>query len=331
METRRSSGAVLFVVLGLIMAGCATTMDTTPPTVASRHVTAVRFQENPILTPQSSRSLGTNLNGPSLIRAPEWLERPLGRYYLYFAHHRGAFIRLAYADRLTGPWNVYEPGTLKLSEAPSCYDHVASPDVHVDDVRQEIRMYFHCPTSSPGSGPQRTFLAVSQDGLRFAADSKSLGPPYFRVFQWGGYHYAIARTGVFLRSRDGAERFESGPALFSRDGRYLLRHAAVDLRGDTLWVYYSRIGDRPERILVSRIPLTPDWVTWRASDPEDVLSPELEYEGAHLPLKASAVGEARGPVRELRDPAIFHEGDETYLLYSVAGESGIAIVELRIE
>jgi hypothetical protein len=153
---------VLLAILALSVAGCATTMDTTPPTTVSLSVTAVRFQENPILTPQSSRSLGTNLNGPSLIRAPDWLERPLGRYYLYFAHHRGTFIRLAYADRLTGPWNGYESGTLKLSEAPSCSDHVASPDVHVDDARKEIRMYFH----SPGSGPQRTFLAVSKDGLR---------------------------------------------------------------------------------------------------------------------------------------------------------------------
>lgn len=177
MHTRLRSGAVLCVVLGLIMASCATTIGTTPPTVISLNVTAVRSQDNPILTPQSSPSLGTNLNGPSLIRVPAWLERPLGRYYLYFAHYRGTFIRLAYADRLSGPWHVYEPGTLQLSEAPSCHDHVASPDVHVDEVRHEIRMYFHCPTSSPGSGPQRPFLAVSHDGLHFSAAAESLGPP----------------------------------------------------------------------------------------------------------------------------------------------------------
>jgi hypothetical protein len=146
---------------------------------------------------------------------------------------------------------------LQLSEAPSCRDHIASPDVHVDEVRREILMYFHCPTSSPGSCPQRTFLAVSHDGLHFSAAAKSLGPPYFRVFQWAGYHYAIARMGVSLGSCDGAERFESGPTLlFSRDGRYVLRYATVDLRGETLWVYYSRIGDRPERILAS----PPSWV-----------------------------------------------------------------------
>ena len=144
----------------------------------------------------------------------------------------------------------------------------------------------------------------------------------------GRLYYAIARGGVFLRSPDGASPFEQGPSLFYQDPRYVLRHAAVDLRGDTLSVYYSRIGDCPERILVSHIALTPDWTTWRASDPEDVLRPDKDYEGGRLPLKPSQTSLAPGPVRELRDPAIFREGDRTYLLYSVAGESGIAIAEL---
>jgi len=215
MHTRLRSGAVLCVVLGLIMASCATTIGTTPPTVISLNVTAVRSQDNPILTLQSSPSLGTNLNGPSLIRVPAWMERPLGWYYLYFAHHRGTFIRLAYEDRLSGPWHVYEPGTLQLSEAPSCHDHVASPDVHVDEVRHQLRMYFHCPTSSPGSGPQRTFLAVSHDGQHFSATAESLGPPYFRVFQWVGYHYAMP-----------GRAYSSDPATV-QDGSSPVRHCCL--------------------------------------------------------------------------------------------------------
>jgi hypothetical protein len=47
--------------------------------------------------------MGDNVNGPSLIRVPEWVARPLGRYYLYFGHHRGTFIRLATAPSLEGP------------------------------------------------------------------------------------------------------------------------------------------------------------------------------------------------------------------------------------
>ena len=69
-------------------------------------VTARRLPQNPLITIDSSRSLGDNVNRPSIIRVPDWVERPLGRYYMYFAHHIGAFIRLAYADRIEGPWRI---------------------------------------------------------------------------------------------------------------------------------------------------------------------------------------------------------------------------------
>lgn len=295
-------------------------------------VRAVRFPENPVVTPASNPMLGENINGPSLIRVPTWVERPLGRYYLYFAHHGGKFIRLAYADRLRGPWKVHEPGTLRLAEAPKCYDHVASPDMHVDGARREILMYFHCPTGSLGDvdiGQQKTFRAVSGDGLHFVADTQSLGPAYFRVFRWGDYYYTIVRAGALLRSRDMKSPFEPGPILVAADSGRILRHAAVELRGNVLRIYYSRIGDRPERILLSEVRLAPDWMTWRASEPVTVLSPERAYEGADLPLEVSMPDEAPGRVRQLRDPAIFQEGRSTYLLYSIAGESGLAIAELR--
>ena len=296
------------------------------------HVRAVRFPQNPIITPASSATLGENINGPSLIRVPPWVGQPLGQYYLYFAHHAGKFIRLAHADRLSGPWQIYEPGTLRLDEAPRCYDHVASPDVHVDEARREILMYFHCPADSAGGveiGQQKTFLAVSRDGLRFLADTQPLGPAYFRVFRWGEYYYTVVRAGALLRSPDMRSPFEPGPTLIAGSSSQFLRHAAVDVRGDVLRVYYSRIGDRPERILLSEARLSSDWLQWRATAPAAVLSPDQAYEGVDRPLEISRPDEARGRVRQLRDPAIFREGQRAYLIYSIAGESGLAIAELR--
>jgi hypothetical protein len=286
---------------------------------------AQRFPQNPIVTPASSVTLGDNLNGPSLIRVPAWIDKPLGRYYLYFAHHNGTFIRLAYADALAGPWRIHEPGTLRLDQAPACNDHVASPDVHVDDARREILMYFHCPSPGP---EQKTFLATSSNGLEFRTTSTAFGPPYFRVFRWGDSYYTIVRAGGLLRSRDMRTPFEPGPTLIPPVNGRLLRHAAVDLRADMLHVYYSRIGDSPERILRSDVRLTPDWSSWRASPPVDVLAPEREYEGSTLPLDVSVPDAAPGRVRQLRDPGIFSENGKTYLLYSIAGESGLAISEL---
>jgi hypothetical protein len=294
-------------------------------------VRATRLPENPVVTPKSSQTLGENINGPSLIRVPTWVERPLGRYYLYFAHHGGKFIRLAYADRLGGPWKIHEPGTLRLAEAPKCYDHVASPDLHVDGARREILMYFHCPAGSAGDvdiGQQKTFRAASADGLHFIADTQALGPAYFRVFRWGDYYYALVRAGALLRSRSMESPFMPGPTLIATDSGRILRHAAVDLRANVLRVYYSRIGDRPERILLSQMELNEDWTTWRPSDAVTVLSPERSYEGADLPLEVSRPDEAPGRVRQLRDPAIFREHRRTYLVYSIAGESGLAVAEL---
>ena len=74
-----------------------------------------RLPGNPILapTPHVDARVGSNLNGPSLIRVPAWLANPLGRYYLYFAHYVGASIRLAYADQLV-PRRSIEPTVYTL-------------------------------------------------------------------------------------------------------------------------------------------------------------------------------------------------------------------------
>jgi len=119
-------------------------------------VSAARFSENPLVTVSSSPSVGDNLNGPSIIRVPPWIKKPLGRYYMYFAHHKGQHIRLAYADSLRGPWKVYEPGVLNVSataffrpqpdpaNSPEfVYTHVASPEIYVDSPHKKILMWVH--------------------------------------------------------------------------------------------------------------------------------------------------------------------------------------------
>lgn len=269
--------------------------------------------------------MGDNINGPSLIRVPEWVKNPLGRYYLYFAHHDGHYIRLAYADRLEGPWRTHESGVLSLKESRFA-GHVASPDVHVDEREKRIRMYFHGSEVASGipGADQYTRVAVSSDGLRFEASTERLGRPYFRAFAWNGYTYALGMPGVFYRSRDGLTAFEEGPRLFGPN----MRHSALKLDGNVLSVFYTDVGDNPESILRATIELTPDWLGWKESKPVTVLQPELPYEGADAPRAPSVRGLVHGPVCQLRDPAIFREDGKTWLLYAVAGENGIAIAEL---
>lgn len=283
----------------------------------------VRLPNNPIIKPKMDRRMGDNINGPSLIRVPEWINKPLGKYYLYFAHHNGLYIRLAYADYIEGPWKTYEPGTLQLEESYFT-GHIASPDVHVDYERQEIRMYYHgAPLPEPPG--QFTRVAVSKDGIKFTAAPEVLGTFYWRVFRWKDYFYALAMSGMIYRSKGGLTDFEQGPILFKDQN---LRHSAVKLDGNTLYVFYTRKGDTPERIMVCSVELTDDWHEWRESAGETILEPEVDYEGVNLPLEASKLGPVYEPVRQLRDPAIFEEDGKRYLLYSVAGESGIAISEI---
>jgi hypothetical protein len=275
-----------------------------------------------------------NVNGPSLIRVPEWLPDPLGRYYLYFAHHGGSYIRLAYADDLLGPYTLYDPGTLQLDQTPFT-GHIASPDVHVDPVNREIVMFYHGPYRGPDGRGQFAAVATSGDGLHFEDVSGRFEnvPPYLRVFEWQGTLYGthfcwLTRSEGWFGPFEVRER----PLFTGCSGgaqRQCPRHTANLVRGDELTIFYSRYGDEPERILKSTVRLGDDWELWTASAPEEVLAPVEPWEGADLPIEPSEGGAARERKHQLRDPAIYQEDGRAYLLYAVAGEYGIAITELE--
>ena len=293
------------------------------------HFEVKRYEGNPIIhreMPGLDGKKGKNINGPSLIRAPKWLDDPLGKYYLYFAHHSGKHIRLAYADSLGGPWKIHKGGVLPINKA-AVSGHIASPDVHVDHQQQRIRMYFHGPADN-GSG-QKSFVAASKDGLNFKAKDEILGEFYMRVIEHDGWYYALAKNGnnggLLYRSKDPFTGFEKGPRILPR-----VRHMALWKHDDMLYVFFSRGKDKPERIMVSRVEnLDDDWRDWKFTKPQTVLKPEKDYEGANKPVRRSGFGSAKGFVHQLRDPAIYVEDDRLYLLYCAAGESSIAIAHLN--
>ena len=317
-----------------------------------------RLVDRPIITPDLHPSIGVNIQGPSMIRIPEWVPSRLGEYYLYFADHKGSYIRLAYADRPAGPWRIHPPGSLQLgqsrflTEPPKVTQeefakfeerwkqsgiqmshdllseittpHIASPDVHVDLEARRIVMYFH---GLDAVGTQVTRVATSPDGVTFTAQPQVLGRSYLRVFRHRGMTYGLAMPGQLYRSRDGFRDFETGPSLFNPH----MRHAALLKRRDHLSVFWTQVGEAPERIYVSQIDLSGDWLGWKEGDAVEILRPERDWEGADAPLVPSIRSTAYGHVNQLRDPAIFEEDYRVYLLYAVAGESGIAIAELFID
>ena len=314
-----------------------------------------RLIDRPIVDPSTDASIGENIQGPSLIRVPDWVADPLGRYYLYFADHKGRYIRLAFADDLAGPWRIHVAGSLRLEDTPFPQEklhatprqvevaearnraagvtllhsvelemttpHIASPDVHVDDVNRRIVMYYH---GLEDVGRQVTRVATSRDGVTFASGTEILGRTYMRVFRHAGTVYALTMPGIVYRADDALSGFVAGPQLFNPR----MRHAAVTVRGDRALVFWTQVGDSPERILRSTIDLSGDWMNWRDSDPVEVMRPERDWEGASAPLEPSVRSVAYGVANQLRDPAIFEEDGRTYLIYAIGGEAGLGIAEV---
>jgi len=320
---------------------------------------------------------GFNINGPSLIRIPDWIDPqdridPSAVYYLYFAHHRGNYIRLAWAADLEGPWHLHRVGAgvaigsrgvldlgladrIDLDHGLAIFDHIASPEVLADDANQRIVMYFHGPTLHNGVDMgQKTFVAVSEDGLTFGDGIVPviLGNFYFRVFQFRGELYAISNEGEMHQALDPGDPWSAPPGFDHAHDLWIhrldnpfqqvlddaftglvLRHSALHRIGRTLYVFHTRKFDAPERILVSTIDLRDgDFGSWKPSfPPAEVLTAEPGWEGGELLPLPSARGPAPENVHQLRDPDVFQDADgQLYLLYCGRGEDAIGIAGLEL-
>lgn len=345
----------LYLSTYLLILGLALPIPALAQQTDLKDLTISRLGDGPIIGPEIHPSIGENIQGPSLIKVPEWIEQPLGKYYLYFADHKGLYIRLAYANDLLGPWQIHEAGSLHIEDSffaatrPAIAEdrlaelvaarvasgvrvshdyakeltepHIASPDVHVDHENQKIVMYYH---GLEDAAFQHSRVAVSDNGIDFQAFEENLGRSYFRKFNYRGMIYALAMPGQFYRSANGLSDFEVGPRLFEPT----MRHSAVMVREDSLLVFWTRVGDAPESVLLSTIDLQPDWMSWQQVGERVVLTPKYDWEGAAAPIEPSVRSTAYGKVNQIRDPTLFEEDGVVYLLYAVAGESGIALARV---
>ena len=312
---------------------------------------AKRLSNDPIIHSGLDPSIGVNIQGPSLIRVPDWVEARLGRYYLYFADHKGRFIRMAFANELRGPWRIYSPGSLRLENSrfpteplqPSKAEptatqvnpgkllhsreyegstpHIASPDVHVDHDERRIYMFYHGLLSYAN---QKTRLAKSEDGINFDAEEPVLCSTYLRVVPFEDTIIGMVMPGVLYHLNDRRGPFEKGQQLFTSNAR----HHALLKNQNRLFVFWSEVGEAPEHIKVSAIERATHKDALEVKHLGAVLKPELDWEGARAPNEPSLRSVAYGCVNQLRDPCIFVEEGRIYLLYAGGGESAIGIVEL---
>lgn len=290
-----------------------------------------RLPHNPIISSHMTGlrwGRGNNINGPTLLRVPSWVPDPLGKYYLYFGHHNGQYIRLAYAEYPEGPYRIHPPGVLHLKDLPFLAKHIASPEIYSDPTERSIRLYYHANVKGTGiyaDQGQMTYLAESRNGLKFTPQpgAPQLAPFYLRVFFHQGYYYGLAKDdnkdGILLRSQNGRSTFERGPTFMPG-----FRHCCLLQRGNLQYVFFTRVGDCPESILVSEMRLEGDWQSWTLSEPQLVLKPEMDWEGVNIPPQPSRYGSTKS-ANALRDPYLFEEEGKIYLYYCIKGEAGIAI------
>ncbi len=344
--------------------------------------------DQPIITKELFQSAGVhnekdgaNINGPSVIRIPDWIPaskraNPKAVYYMYFAHHQGEFIRLAWAENVEGPWSLYkvsdslpleEKGVLSLGVADKIEigngilirNHIASPDVIVDEKNQRIVMYFHGPTNyKEEKNGQKTFVATAPWGLDFNGriEPVVICEAYARVFEFQGNLYAQVGEGFYrapslqnpwetpagfdfgnqLWTKNNEDTFEDywakDPSIQGREN-VNKRHSAVWVSGEKLHMLYSRRRDLPERILYTCFDLRKDFSEWKPEGPfYEILQSEFDWEGGNIPAVESKGSSMNCCVHELRDPCIFKDIDGSmYLFYTGQGEDAVGVASLTYD
>ena len=126
------------------------------------------------------------------------------------------------------------------------------------------------------------FFFQAEDGIRdlivTGVQTCALPISYFGVFEYKDSQYAFSMPGVIYKKI--SKKFTPVNNIFDYD----VRHSGVLVQDDFLYIFYSRVGDKPESILMSYVDMTKPSVMWKASEPVMVLKPEMDWEGANLPL-----------------------------------------------
>ncbi len=280
---------------------------------------------------------GQNINGPTCVEMPTWFTARMGRFHLYFADHAGKYIKLAFCDTIDGQWKIADTRAIDLRYFKDAYDHIASPDVLLDEERQILILYFHARAHSKGREQWTFAMCMDKDGKIVKVIDVPLAPFYLRVFRYDGEVFGLSKGGLCWRSQDGLTPFKRGKNIINLDRSDDLwqneigdvRHVSVDLKGKNLGVYFTRIGDKPERILYGTVNLSDqDWRNWIVGEVIEIMRPEEDYEGVKVPLAPSQSGPSLQMENALRDPFFFRLGNAKYLFYSVAGEKGVGLAKL---
>lgn len=119
---------------------------------------------------------------PSVI-ATDRLQKPLGRYYMYYAPHNApGGICLAYADSPAGPWKEYEANPLIAREWAPHYkvSHVSGPHAIWIDEERRLFLYYHGENDV-------TRFASTTDGIHFRYEGVAVTTKMFDAITEASY------------------------------------------------------------------------------------------------------------------------------------------------
>ena len=161
--------------LGNAMALACLALEAAPPAYRVRRLNGGEpIIDKPMFEAAGIDGDGGNINGPSLIKVPDWIAPadradPNANYYLYFGDHRGNFHTFS--------------GVLR------------------DDG-----------SGTYGSKGQKTHVALSDDGLDFNGNIQParLGDFYFDIFKYNGSSFAWTNKGYLFEAPAGATLANSG-------------------------------------------------------------------------------------------------------------------------
>lgn len=261
---------------------------------------------------------------PSIFHAGEYLEEPLGEWYLYYAPHENpGGISFMYADSLDGPWTEHGKNPIIKNVWDPYYSvpHVSSPEAIWNKESGRLFVYFHGDNTM-------TRWAESEDGLNFkyggiAIDNAMGGPnvtetSYARVFlnpnKHSKYTYAMFYMGNEV---DDIRRIRKATSVDGRTWKaypeYVVEGGAEEgdnVSGGNLWkwnnqlyvIYHGSSGKMYARTIDRKL--------------ENVgTKPILLYE-------ASGVGNDTGRTAA---PEIITRKGETYMFYESGQRLGATI------
>ena len=176
----------------------------------------------------------------SVFPAHKYLDKPLGKYYMYYAaHDPPSEVALAYADKLEGPWTEYDANPIIRKEWEPHYkvSHVSSPEAIWIDKEKKVFVYYHGENDV-------TRYAVSTDGIRFG---------------YGGEAVNLRPFGIIESSYSRVSEF----SMPGKDSHYIM----ITMGNDR-----ETFKTNPVGIRMCYLSTSVDGRTWE-SDPKPLLTP----------------------------------------------------------